>query len=46
MKVGDLVRNIYTQEIGLVTSIFDDYVDIDWAWHVPKGHLEVISESR
>ena len=46
MKVGDLVRNIYTQEIGLVTCVSRDYVDIDWTWHIPQDHLEVISESR
>jgi hypothetical protein len=43
MKVGDLVRNVYTGEVGLVSSIEDgDYVDVDWTWHIPKDHLEVI----
>ena len=47
MKVGDLVRNIYTQKIGLVTRIDQwDYVDVDWTWLIPKDHLEIINESR
>jgi hypothetical protein len=47
MKVGDLVRNIHTDEVGLVSSIEDgDYVNVDWAWLVPQEHLEVINESR
>jgi len=26
-----------------VSSIEDgDYVDVDWTWHIPKDHLEVI----
>ena len=51
MKVGDLVRNIYTKDIGLITRADDvckrnDYVEVDWKWRVPDDHLEVISESR
>ena len=48
MKVGDLVQNIYTGEIGLVTYIAEgiEYVDVDWKHHVPKEHLMVINESR
>ena len=52
MKVGDLVMNIYTQEIGLVTGIASDsneYVEvicICQEWLIPIEHLEVISESR
>ena len=47
MKVGDLVRNLYTWEIGLVTDINSgDYVIVDERWNVPEDHLEVISESR
>ena len=52
MKVGDLVKNIYTQELCLVTS-FDsnssDYVEVLCSlkeWLVPIDHLEVISGSR
>ena len=46
MRVGDLVRNIHTQEIYLVTKTWFDYVDVNGKWHIPKDHLEVISESR
>ena len=48
MKVGDLVRNIYTGEIGLVTREGGVYVDVevDWKRLVPEEHLEVINESR
>ena len=47
MKVGDLVRNLYTGEIGLVTDINSgDYVIVDERWNVPEDHLEVINESR
>ena len=45
MKAGDLVRNIYTQEVYLVTKIWFDYVDVNGKWHVPKDHLEVLSEN-
>ena len=47
MKVGDLVRNKYTKEIGLITDVScEDYVIVDERWNVPEEHLEVISESR
>ena len=50
MRVGDLVQNIYTGEIGLVTRIEDVvggmYVDVDWKHLVPGDHLVVINESR
>ena len=51
MRVGDLVRNIYTGEIGLITDEDDDldgygYMIVDNRWTVPKEHLEVISEGR
>ena len=47
MKVGDLVRNIHTKEIGLITDmVWTDYVIVDERWNVPKSHLEVISECR
>ena len=47
MKVGDLVRNIYTKEIGLITDeTYPDYVIVDERWNIPKDHLEVISEGR
>ena len=51
MKPGDLVRNIFTEELGLITS-FDsngsDYVEVIiklQEWLVPIEHLEVISET-
>ena len=52
MQVGDLVKNIYTGEIGLVTEVSRDtlcddlYVDVDWKHLVPAEHLMVINESR
>ena len=47
MKVGDLVRNIYTGEIGLITEETNgQYVIFDNRWSIPKEHLEVISEGR
>tara|TARA_Y100001970_G_C14049854_1_gene758351 strand:+ start:749 stop:892 length:144 start_codon:yes stop_codon:yes gene_type:complete len=47
MKVGDLVRNIYTGEVGLIIEEDGvEYVIIDDRWTVPKEHLEVINESR
>jgi len=47
MKVGDLVVNIYTGEIGLITDISDeDYVIVDERWSIPEDHMKVINESR
>jgi hypothetical protein len=53
MKPGDLVMNIFTREIGLVTGYAidnpSDYVEIicmRQEWLVPIDHLEVINESR
>ena len=48
VKVGDLVRNIYTGEIGLVTRVDSEdlYVGVDWKHLVPEEHLMVINESR
>jgi len=47
MKVGDLVVNKYTKEIGLITGEDnEEYVIVDNRWTVPMDHLEVISESR
>jgi len=47
MKVGDLVKNIFTKDVGLITELEEiDYVVVDNQWAIPKSHLEVISESR
>jgi len=48
MKVGDLVINLYTKEIGIITDGKDggDYVIVDDRWNVPVDHLEVLNESR
>ena len=48
MKVGDLVRNVYTGEVGLIIEeVFGgEYVNVDNRWTVPKEHLVVINESR
>ena len=50
MKVGDLVKNIYTKELGLVTSFAvdnpEEYVEVLCSlkeWLVPIDHLEVIN---
>ena len=52
MKPGDLVMNIYTREIGLVTGYAVDnpskYVEVickRQEWLVPINHLEVINEA-
>ena len=53
MNVGDLVRNIFTDEIGIVTGYAIDnpneYVEIIMSrqeWLIPIEHLEVINEAR
>ena len=47
MHVGDLVMNIYTKEIGLITEEDgEEYMIVDNRWTVPKEHLEVINEDR
>ena len=47
MKVGDLVRNVYTGEVGLIIEEDgEDYVIVDDRWTVPREHLVVINESR
>jgi hypothetical protein len=46
MKVGDLVRNIYTGEFLVITSEECDggYHEVHGRWIMPKEHLEVINE--
>ena len=47
MSVGDLVRNINTEEIYVITSTKrGNYIEVSGEWLVPKEHLEVLSESR
>ena len=56
MKIGDLVRNIHTGEIGLIAAEDEGsygYVivyTVNWLathfWSNKKEHLEVISEDR
>ncbi len=47
MKVGDLVENVHTEEIGLITELDGDAdVVVDNLWIVPMEHLKVINESR
>ena len=50
MKVGDLVKNIYTEELGIVSGLAIDspseYVDViflEGHFLVPVEHLEVVS---
>ena len=52
MKIGDLVRNIHTGEIGLITAedpeasgYFIVHTGIHF-WSNKKENLEVINESR
>ena len=48
MKVGDLVKNVFTGDLGLITSFAIDsneYVEVIiklQEWLVPIDHLEVI----
>ena len=48
MKVGDLVRGIFGEELLVITSKeCDGYFDVydlktGNTWHMPKEHLEVI----
>ncbi len=48
MKPGDLVMNIFTRELGLVTGFDNDsneYVEVickRQEWLIPIEHLEVI----
>ena len=45
MKVGDLVKNVYTKELGLVTEIdSNEYVVVSGIALVPIDHLAVINE--
>lgn len=47
MKVGDLVRNVYTGEVGLIIEEDgEEYVVVDNRWTVPREHLVVINENR
>ena len=50
MNVGDLVRNVFTEELGLIIGFDDnesDYVNVICRcqeWLIPIEHLEVINE--
>ncbi len=45
MRIGSLVKGIYTGEIWVVTKVKDNnYVVINNRWTVPVDHLEVICE--
>ena len=46
MKVGDLVKNVYTKDFGLITELDNDYVEVDNRWLMPKEHLEIVSEAK
>ena len=55
MKVGDLVRNVINNRVGLVmelepTNDYDSFFvrwmgDCDWSFHFPED-VEVIGESK
>jgi hypothetical protein len=45
VKIGSLVKGIFTGEIWVVTKVTNnDYVIINNRWIVPIDHLEVICE--
>jgi hypothetical protein len=46
MKVGDLVKNVYTKDLGLITELDNEYVEVDARWLIPKEHLERVSEAK
>ena len=48
MKAGDLVKNVHTKEVGLITvrREGDNYVVVSGKRMVHVENLEVISESR
>ena len=48
MRIGTLVRNIYTDELHIITEqdIEHEYYEVDGEYLMPEDHLEVISESR
>lgn len=46
MKIGDLVKNVYTKDFGLITELDNDYVEVDNRWLTPKEHLEIVSEAK
>ena len=49
MNVGDLVMNIYTQEIGLITCFVDEgYAEVfslHQEWLIPIEHLALINKA-
>ena len=47
MKVGDLVKNVHSKEVGLITvrREGDNYVVISGKRMVHVDHLEVINEA-
>jgi len=48
MNVGDLVMNIYTQEMGLITCFVDEgYAEVfslHQEWLIPLQHLELVNK--
>jgi len=47
MQIGDLVKNVLTNKLGLITGLVDgNYAEVDCRWLIPEEHLELISESR
>lgn len=46
MKIGDLVRSIYTGEVFIITAWNGKYFEVSSKWQLPEEHLEVLSESR
>ena len=43
MQVGDLVINIHTKDLGIITDFAKyEHVIIDNKWLIPKEQLEVV----
>ena len=46
MKVGDLVINVYTKKVGIITEedVCPQYVIVENRWKCPKEHLRVVND--
>ena len=45
MRVGSLVKDIYTDEVYIVTQLDnEDYIVANHKWLIPKDQLEVLCE--
>ena len=45
MRIGTLVRNIYTDELHVITSSLEHaYYEVDGEYLMPEEHLEVVKK--